>query len=49
MTDEQKLLSDLDMVSADLKEWAYDLIVSGKSADEIKAMLREAVRISGRD
>jgi len=47
MTDEQKLLSDLGEVCPDLTEWAKDqMLGEGKTAAEILAMLREAVRLT---
>ena len=48
MTDEQKLLSDLAEVSADLVEWAQDKIDDGTTAADIKELLREAARLTGR-
>jgi len=50
MTTEQKLISDLAEVSADLVEWAKDLMLGdGKTPAEIKDMLREAARLASRD
>ena len=50
MTTEQKLISDLAEVSADLADWAKDLMLGdGKTASEVFEMLRDAIRIAGRD
>lgn len=50
MTTEQKLISDLAEVSADLADWAKDLMLGdGKTASEVLDMLRDAARIAGRD
>ena len=48
MTNEQNLLSDLAEVSADLAEWAKDQMSEGKTADDIRAAIREAARLTGR-
>ena len=49
MTPEENLLSDLAEVSHDLRYWAEDKLDEGCTAQEIIDLLREAVRIAGRD
>jgi hypothetical protein len=49
MTDEQKLIFDLEEVCRDLAQWAKDYIDCGHSARDVLDMLRDAVAISGRD
>ena len=49
MTDNEKLLSDLGVVSRELQDWASDLLDGGKLASEIIEMLRRAAELSGRD
>jgi hypothetical protein len=48
MTNEQNLLSDLAEIHADLAEWAKDQMSEGKTADDIRAAIREAARLTGR-
>lgn len=49
MTPEENLLFDLNEVSRDLRYWAEDKLEDGYTAQEIIDLLREAVRIAGRD
>lgn len=49
MTPEENLLSDLNEVSHDLRNWAEDKLDEGCTAQDIIDLLREAARIAGRD
>ncbi len=48
-TDRIKLLSDLGTICPDLRDWAIDKLDYGHTPDEIRQVIRDAMRVIDRD